>query len=183
MNKLLGWWKAIPEGIREKVIAGLIVLVIAGILKGLWKRIVAKWKGSSQAPEPPAPTPPVIVNVNVPPSVLLPAPEKPILPPVSHLAPGSNLPRPPAVGFVGRKDANQGDFVTALKGELHPGNRAFVALSGSGGKGKTVLAGECARQLEGVYDRRVIWTSAEGRGDYSLSTLLDEVTSALGDSF
>jgi hypothetical protein len=92
------------------------------------------------------------------------------------------LPRPPAVGFVARKDPNQRDLVAVLKCELDPGKRAFVALSGYGGGGKTALAGECARQLGNVYNRRVIWSTADGRSDYSLSLLLDEITSALGDS-
>jgi len=182
MDNLLHWWLSIPDGIREKVIAGLIVFVLCAVLKLFWKKIVALWRGLFPAPSAPAPTPPLVVNVNVPQPVA-PAPqEKPTLPPSSHPAAGARLPRPPAVGFVARKDWKQRDLVAQLKGELDPGKRAFVVLSGYGGRGKSALAGECARQLESVLNRRVIWSSAEGRSDYSLSTLLDEIASALGDS-
>ncbi|MFL6276222.1 MAG: tetratricopeptide repeat protein, partial [Blastocatellia bacterium] len=54
-------------------------------------------------------------------------------------------------------------------------------LWGDGGLGKTALATEVAHAMTDVF-KRMVWTSADGRADYSLSTLLDEIATQLGDA-
>jgi tetratricopeptide (TPR) repeat protein len=90
------------------------------------------------------------------------------------------IPRPPVIGFVARRDKTGREIVELLKEELSPQKNQLVALWGAGGVGKTTLAAEAARSLIGVFADRIIWVSAEGRPDFSFSTLLDEVSTALG---
>jgi tetratricopeptide (TPR) repeat protein len=56
----------------------------------------------------------------------------------------------------------------------------MVALWGAGGVGKTALAAQVARSLGTDYAQRVVWVSADGREDFSLATLLDEIATQLG---
>jgi len=100
---------------------------------------------------------------------------------VEKIAPGravaqAVLPPPPAVGFVKRSQGGR-DLVERLRAELAPEKSQLVVLWGEGGVGKTTLAREAAVAIE---DRRLVWTSAEKRADFTLSTLLDEIASQLG---
>jgi tetratricopeptide (TPR) repeat protein len=92
------------------------------------------------------------------------------------------IPRPPVVGFVARRDTEGRDIIERLKDELAPRRNQFVVLSGGGGVGKTTLAEEALRALSATFEQRVVLTSALGRDDYSLSTLLDEIVTQLGQS-
>ena len=90
------------------------------------------------------------------------------------------IPRPPAVGFVARRDAKGRDIVELLRAELAPERNQLVVLWGAGGVGKTALAVEAAGALSGVFGRRIVWSSPELRADLTLSTLLDEIATQLG---
>lgn len=91
-----------------------------------------------------------------------------------------SIPRPPIIGFVARRDEQGRDIVERLKEELAPQGSQLVTLSGPGGVGKTTLAAETARALKDVFKGRIVWSSAEGRADFTLSTLLDEISTQLG---
>lgn len=91
------------------------------------------------------------------------------------------IPRPPAVGFVPRQDRRGVDIVALLKEELAPQKNQLVALWGDGGVGKTTIAAEAARELVEVFTIGIVWTSADGRPDFALSTLLDEIATQLGE--
>ncbi|MEA2203306.1 MAG: hypothetical protein QOE77_82 [Blastocatellia bacterium] len=85
------------------------------------------------------------------------------------------------VSFVPRKDREGNDLVERLKRELAPHKNQLIALWGAGGVGKTAIAAEVARGLVDIYEHRVIWVSAEGREDFSLSTLLDAIATQTGN--
>jgi len=89
------------------------------------------------------------------------------------------IPRPPIVGFVARRDSEGHDIVERLKKELAPEKNQLIVLSGPGGVGKTTLAAETARALAKDFQGRMVWTSALGREDFSLSTLLDDIATQL----
>jgi tetratricopeptide (TPR) repeat protein len=91
-----------------------------------------------------------------------------------------SIPRPPAVGFVARRNAEGRDIVEQLQEELAPGRNQLVVLWGAGGVGKTTLAVEAAQALSGVFERRIVWASPELRADLTLATLLDEIATQLG---
>jgi tetratricopeptide (TPR) repeat protein len=90
------------------------------------------------------------------------------------------IPRPPVIGFVARRDAQGRDIVERLREELAPGRNQLVTLSGPGGIGKTTLAAEAARELQEPYKNRVTWSSADGRPDFKLPSLLDDIATQLG---
>ena len=90
------------------------------------------------------------------------------------------IPRPPSFGFVARRDEQGRDIVERLREELAPGLNQLVTLSGPGGIGKTTLAAETARALQKTYVDRVVWSGAGGRADFSLLSLLDDITTQLG---
>jgi energy-coupling factor transporter ATP-binding protein EcfA2 len=92
----------------------------------------------------------------------------------------AHIPRPPIVGFVARRDEQGRDIVERLKVELAPQGNPLVTLSGPGGVGKTTLAAEAARALQAEFGERIVWSRAEGRADFSLSTLLDDISTQLG---
>jgi tetratricopeptide (TPR) repeat protein len=92
----------------------------------------------------------------------------------------AHIPRPPVVGFVTRRDEQGRDIVERLKEELTPQGNQLVTLSGPGGIGKTTLAAEAARALKEVFGGRIVWSSAEKRTDFALSTLLDDILTQLG---
>ena len=94
--------------------------------------------------------------------------------------PPSLIPRPPVIGFVARRDAQGRNIVERLKEELAPGRTPLVTLSGPGGIGKTTLAAEAARVLQAAYGGRVVWSSADGRADFTLLSLLDDIATQLG---
>ena len=95
-------------------------------------------------------------------------------------SPPSLIPRPPVIGFVSRRDPQGRDIVARLKEELAPGRTQLVTLSGPGGIGKTTLAAEAARELQAVYKGRVVWSSADGRADFTFLSLLDDIATQLG---
>jgi tetratricopeptide (TPR) repeat protein len=90
------------------------------------------------------------------------------------------IPRPPVVGFVARRDEQGRDIVERLKEELAQQGSQLITLSGPGGIGKTTLAAEAARALKDVFGGRIVWSSAEKRTDFTLSTLLDDIATQLG---
>jgi len=92
----------------------------------------------------------------------------------------AQIPRPPTVGFVARRDREGRDIIERLKDELAPQRNQLVVLSGAGGVGKTTLAEEALRALSATFQHRVVLTSTLGRDDYSFSTLLDEIITQLG---
>jgi tetratricopeptide (TPR) repeat protein len=91
-----------------------------------------------------------------------------------------DIPRPPKVGFVSRRDKDGHDIVERLREELAPEKNQLVALWGGGGVGKTTLAAEAVRSLAETYGQRIIWSSADSRPNYSFSTLLDDIAEQLG---
>jgi tetratricopeptide (TPR) repeat protein len=95
-------------------------------------------------------------------------------------SPPPPIPRPPVIGFVARRDADGRDIVGRLREELAPGRNQPVTLSGPGGIGKTTLAAEAARELLAAYEGRVVWSSADGRADFTLLSLLDDISTQLG---
>jgi tetratricopeptide (TPR) repeat protein len=90
------------------------------------------------------------------------------------------IPRPPIVGFVARRDTQGRDIVERLKEELAPHRHRLITLSGPGGVGKTTLAAEAARALKEEFPDGIVWSSAEKRADFQLSTLLDDIVTQLG---
>jgi tetratricopeptide (TPR) repeat protein len=96
------------------------------------------------------------------------------------MPPPSLIPRPPSFGFVARRDPQGRDIVARLLEELAPGRNQLVTLSGPGGIGKTTLAAEAARELQVMYWNRLVWSSALGRADFSLLSILDDIATQLG---
>ncbi|HEX8131606.1 MAG TPA: TIR domain-containing protein, partial [Pyrinomonadaceae bacterium] len=92
----------------------------------------------------------------------------------------ASIPRPPAVGFVARRDTKGRDIVEVLKGELAPEKNQLLVLWGAGGVGKTTLAVEAVKTLSDVFEQRIVWASPELRADLTLATLLDEIATQLG---
>jgi tetratricopeptide (TPR) repeat protein len=92
----------------------------------------------------------------------------------------TSIPRSPFFGFVRRRDTEGRDIVERLKEELAPGKNKLVTLSGPGGIGKTTLAAEAMRSLEGEFGSRIVWSSAETRTDFTLNTLLDDIATQTG---
>jgi tetratricopeptide (TPR) repeat protein len=90
------------------------------------------------------------------------------------------IPRPPAIGFVERRDAEGRDIVEMLEDELAPEKNQLVVLWGAGGVGKTTLAVEAAKALSELFGQRIVWASPELRADFTLATLLDEIAAQLG---
>lgn len=90
------------------------------------------------------------------------------------------IPRTPVIGFVARRDAQGDDIVERLKKELAPQGNQLVTLLGPGGIGKTTLAAEAARALKEVFGGRIVWSSAEKRADFTITTLLDDIATQLG---
>jgi tetratricopeptide (TPR) repeat protein len=95
-------------------------------------------------------------------------------------APSLRIPPPPVIEFVPREDRDGRNIVEHLSEELAPHKNRFVALWGAGGVGKTAIAAEVARTLVGAFYQRVVWVSADGREDFSLTFLLDGVATQLG---
>jgi tetratricopeptide (TPR) repeat protein len=100
---------------------------------------------------------------------------------VNHTRINVSIPRPPKVGFVVRRDRKGADIVAQLKGELAPQKNRLIALWGDGGVGKTTIAAEAVRGVAEIFANRIVWISADGRPDFALSNLLDEIASQLGE--
>jgi tetratricopeptide (TPR) repeat protein len=92
----------------------------------------------------------------------------------------ARIPRPPIVGFVARRDSDGYEIVQRLKDELAPQKSQLIALNGPGGVGKTTLAAEAARELSEVFGGRIVWIGADGRNNFAVSTLLNEIGTQLG---
>lgn len=90
-----------------------------------------------------------------------------------------DIPRPPKVGFVPRRDESGRDIVKHLQDELSPHKNQLVALWGAGGVGKTTIAAETARELDDA-GRHVVWVTADGRANFTFSTLLDDIAAQFG---
>jgi tetratricopeptide (TPR) repeat protein len=185
MDGLLQWWNALPPevryGIISTVVGGVALGAGAAIFKGFRKsigavsnRLFTKAPSSAQTPQ----LSPQQLLIKVETAQPLPSTKEPDPPQPPPLA--THLPRRPAVGFVARRDKDGRDIVARLKETLTPESSQLIVLWGEGGIGKTTLAAEAARELFGVFAKRILWTSADGREDFSLSTLLDEIATQLG---
>ncbi|HYP25419.1 MAG TPA: tetratricopeptide repeat protein [Blastocatellia bacterium] len=84
----------------------------------------------------------------------------------------------PSVEFVSRQDEHGKDMLGKILEAVRRRQSGLIVLFGDGGRGKTTLAVETIRALAGTY--RIAWASADGREDFSLSTLLDDIASQLG---
>lgn len=108
--------------------------------------------------------------------------EEPPIPPEFPSPPPRPLPRPRrrvVVRFIDRHD-EQGRDITELVIELLEGGHC-INLWGSGGVGKTTLAVEAThRVFPTPFSGGVVWDTADGRADYDLVTLLDQILTALG---
>jgi tetratricopeptide (TPR) repeat protein len=95
---------------------------------------------------------------------------------------GLDIPGPPKVGFVSRRDKDNRDIVERLHKELAPQINQLVVLWGAGGVGKTAIAAEAVRGLIQPFAKRVVWVSADGLDAFSLATLLDGIAHQLGQA-
>jgi len=82
------------------------------------------------------------------------------------------------VGFVARHDEEGRDLVEVVTEALE-GDGA-VNLWGSGGVGKTTLAIEISHRLLPSLPGGVIWADADGRAEFNLAALLDDILTRLG---
>ncbi len=179
---LSNYWYQLREGTRDNIIGGLVVAVLIGITAVFRKSILAVLRrllGSNppQTQAPPSPQELTIKVESVPPAST-PPPQG--VTPVATIFSSPDIPRPPITGFVARRDTEGHDIVERLREELAPEKNQLIVLWGAGGVGKTTLAAETARLLSGFFAGHIIWISAEGRPDFSLSTLLDEIADYFG---
>ncbi len=101
--------------------------------------------------------------------------------PTRALAPP--LPRPPITGFIARHDREGHDWLAQLHANLAPNSAACLALWGPGGVGKTTLAAEFARQWQREHESAcVVWSNADGRVNFTLNALLDDIATQLGQT-
>ncbi|HJQ24186.1 MAG TPA: tetratricopeptide repeat protein, partial [Blastocatellia bacterium] len=182
------FWNSLTQGARDNIIGGLAVaFVVAGVTVfrksiGAGIRRLFRRTPAPELPQPPSASVPsrqeVVIKFEPPSAPAHKEEPRPAPPPVASHA---NLPRPTKVPFVARHDQEGNDLLARLRDELSPAKNQLVALWGDGGLGKTALAAEAARTMTDVF-KRIVWTSADGRADYSLSTLLDEIATQLGDA-
>jgi tetratricopeptide (TPR) repeat protein len=85
------------------------------------------------------------------------------------------IPDSPSFGFVPRADRDGRDIIERLQEELSPQSRRLVALWGAGGVGKTTLAAEAVRAIAAATGQRVVWVTADGRPNFTFTTLLDDI--------
>ena len=176
----LDYWRQLREGTRDNIIGGVVVAVLIGVVTVFHKSLLAGFGrlGSKASPSQ-AQSPPLEFTLKV--EGVQPTRSPPLQAPVeTPVAFTSDIPRPPVTGFVARRETDGRDIVERLKQELAPERNQLIVLWGAGGVGKTTLAAETARLLSGVFAGRIMWISAEGRTDFSLSTLLDEIATYLG---
>ena len=93
--------------------------------------------------------------------------------------PLDSIPAPPSFGFVPRAGRDGRDIIERLREELSPQSRRLVALWGAGGVGKTTLAAEAVRTIAATTGQRVIWVTADGRPNFTFTTLLDDIAAQL----
>ncbi|MDQ1612594.1 MAG: hypothetical protein QOG00_2525 [Pyrinomonadaceae bacterium] len=185
------YWNSLTQGARDGILSGLVLVGVIGVFKlmgvsllaGARRVIRAAARRVLRGEQPTDPTPPpapqslvIKVESSQPPPLLAASPQVDKAAPPS---PVSLIPRPPAVGFVARRDTNGREILACLKEELAPEKRQLLALCGAGGVGKTTLAAESVRALSEDFSNRVAWVSADGRPDFTLSTLLDEIAGQL----
>ena len=181
-NSSVSWWNSLTPENHLTVYLGLIVAIIGAAIIGVSKFFGKSIKGIFTRNSEPQPPPSQKLEITVNTSQPTP-PQQPLLPPQSpeKPAPLPLIPRSSAsVDFVPRFDAEGRDLVLRIQEELSPEKNQLVILWGPGGVGKTTLAIEARRGLENVFGQRIVWTSADGRSDYTFSALLDEITSQLG---
>lgn len=89
--------------------------------------------------------------------------------------PRAHIPDPPSFGFVRRAGRDGRDIIERLQEELSPQSRRLVALWGAGGVGKTTLAAEAVRTIAATTGQRVVWVTADGRPNFTFTTLLDDI--------
>jgi tetratricopeptide (TPR) repeat protein len=190
MDAFWHYWLTLSQGLREGIVAGIIggvgVAAITGGLKLSGYSLRAGFRRLFRAPVPVAPPvaiqhlPPQEIRIKVEGAQPVAPPQLPEAAPPETPTPIPSIPRPPVVGFVARRDTDGHDIVERLKEELAPEKNQLVALWGAGGVGKTTLAAEAARALREAFKGHIAWISAEGRTDFTLSTLLDEIAAYLG---
>lgn len=168
-------WSQIWRESRGEIIGGIVVAIILGLAAIIWRAIRrgARDVADPQSSPIQAARPDVVVN---PEDIRPPEQQKSI---VVSAAPKSSIPRPPITGFVARRDESGRDIVERLKTELSPDKEQLIVLWGAGGVGKTTLAAETVRAMRNVFTSGIIWTTADGRPDFELSTLLDEIANHL----
>jgi tetratricopeptide (TPR) repeat protein len=192
-TSLVNYWQSLRDGTRDGIISGLIVTLVVGIGVSFRDALIAgirrffKDAPPAQPPQiqqqpPPLPPQRVIVELDTTRLTTPPPPEplKAELPKVAPPAPSPDFLRPPAFGFVARRDEQGQDIIERLKKELAPGRNQLVTLSGKGGVGKTTLAREAFRVLGETYEGHLVWSDATARAGYTLATLLDDATTQLG---
>jgi hypothetical protein len=183
---LSDYWSQLRDGTRDQIIGGIIVAIVLGlaavfrntILSGLRKlRNRSSAPADQAAPVLQAPPQEVILKVES----VHPAPSSQHeISAVARSVHRTHIPRPPITGFVARRDENGCDLVERLKVELLPEKEQLIVLWGPGGVGKTTLAAETARAMRQVFVGGIIWTAADGKSNFDLSTLLDEIANHLG---
>ncbi|HKY28804.1 MAG TPA: tetratricopeptide repeat protein [Pyrinomonadaceae bacterium] len=172
------YWSQLREGTRDQIIGGIIVLIVSAIGGATW-RILRRRAAPLVDPQPASVQPTqqeVVVKFEGVQTVSSPA----SLPEPIATSKRSPIPRPPLAGFVARRDENGRDIVERLKEELLPEKEQLIVLWGAGGVGKTTLAAETARAMRAVFVGGIVWTTADGKPDFALSTLLDEIATQLG---
>ena len=180
---LQDYWSQLREGTRDQIVGGLILAAILALATIFRKFILRGLRSLLSVADPqPAfqagPQPLILKVETVPPpppqiqAAPAPATDRPVV--------KSHIPRPPLAGFVARRDGSGREIVERLKEELSPEKEQLIVLWGAGGVGKTTLAAETARAMRDVFDGGIVWTSADGKPEYSLSTLLDDIATHLG---
>jgi tetratricopeptide (TPR) repeat protein len=191
MDAFWQYWNSLTQGARDGIVGGLIVVGVIGAFKMMGVpllagvRSIARWilrgERAVETSLPPAPQV-VVIREPIQPVALPQTPSKEATDKGSVTSTASShlIPHPPIVGFVARRDAEGREILACLKEELAPEKTQLVALCGAGGVGKTTLAAESVRALSEGYAQRVVWVSADGRPDFTLATLLDEIAGQLG---
>lgn len=179
LSGLSDYWHQLSDGTRDNIVGGLILAAVLGLFglllkfgKRIWNTIARLFKSESI---PVNPQQEVKVKIEVVPT----APTLPDVPKPPQTARLPLIPRPPVFGFVARRDQEGRDIVERLKEELAPEKDQLIVLWGAGGVGKTTLAAEATRALRKIFDGGIAWISAEGRPEFGLSTLLDEIATHL----
>ncbi|MBM4255934.1 MAG: tetratricopeptide repeat protein [Deltaproteobacteria bacterium] len=170
------WWSSFGAGFRDNYLADLAVVATLAVLGFFWKTIGAffhRLLSRTLPPSLPTVEPQKVVIEVKPPPVAVDTPPAHVRTPVPVRLPST------AVDFVTRRDKDGRDLLEVLKEELSPQRNQVVTLCGPGGVGKTALAAEAFRLLMPQFPQRV-WISADGRPDFSLSTLLDAIATQLG---
>jgi tetratricopeptide (TPR) repeat protein len=203
IDNLLSWWNLLLPEDRVKIIAGALATILIGILTFFSNSIIITIKRVFTKNEPaPASTAQATQQMSQSQQVIVNIPPQPIIIREELLPRGEGagdhagsplrnapIPRTPQYGFVPRYD-DQGNDLAARVSQLLKQDCA-VALVGSGGVGKTMLAAEIARAFlpspaasggRAGDGGRVVWASADGRADFALTTLLDEAAAQLGSA-